>query len=181
MDLWRRKRPLHQLSHIHCPLSFFLILKHCHRSFVKTFSITFLPTWETSFFFIVVVLYADQLTLNYFKSGPSPSSFSFIFAFSNNITIFATKWMWKKVHPVYGAGIRNLQPLEHESPPLTTRPRLPLINVKLLFCKNYQIRDPKPGSLESDVATLQKVALLLPFVSSFLAYCTCSMQTLCIE
>ena len=30
----------------------------------------------------------------------------------------------KNIHPVSGAGISNQQPLEHESPPKTTRPGL---------------------------------------------------------
>ena len=37
---------------------------------------------------------------------------------------FLQKINVKNVHPVYGAGIQTLRPLEHESPPITTRPGL---------------------------------------------------------
>ena len=44
------------------------------------------------------------------KNGPSPASYSFIFVLSNKRYNFY-KFMWKNVHPVYGAGIwtHNLQ------------------------------------------------------------------------
>ena len=49
-----------------------------------------------------------------FLNGPS---FSFIFVFSSKHNNFYNKYMWKNVHPVYGAGIRthNLS----EPPPKT--------------------------------------------------------------
>ena len=45
----------------------------------------------------------------FFKNGPTPASFSFIFGpFQTNIiTIFTTNIWGKNVHPVYGAGIRT--------------------------------------------------------------------------
>ena len=49
---------------------------------------------------------------------------TFIFRlFQANITIFTTNQMWKNVHPVYGAGIRN-QDLQNMSllDPITTKP-----------------------------------------------------------
>ena len=48
----------------------------------------------------------DQM-LKYLKNGPSPASFSFIFVFCNNSTIFTTNKCKKNVHPVYSAEIRT--------------------------------------------------------------------------
>ena len=42
----------------------------------------------------------------FLKIGPTPASFLFLFSvFSNKQYNFYNKWMWKNVHPVYGAGI----------------------------------------------------------------------------
>ena len=63
-----------------------------------------------------------------FLNGPTPASFSFILGLSQtNITNFYNKYMWKK----YPSSIRcwdsNPRPSEPESPPITTRPGLPLL------------------------------------------------------
>ena len=65
----------------------------------------------------------------------------FIFGlFQTNINTILQQINVKNVHPVYGAGIRTHQALEHESPPITTRPgllhtlALPLVFHTLLFC-----------------------------------------------
>ena len=66
----------------------------------------------------------------FFKNGPSPASFSFIFGhFQTNInTIFTTNQCEKMSCP---SSIRrqdsNPQPLKRESLPITTRPGLPPI------------------------------------------------------
>ena len=62
-------------------------------------------------------------------NGPSSVSFSFIFVLSNKHYNFYNKYMWKFLWP---SSIRRqdfnpqpLEPLEHKSPPITTRPGLP--------------------------------------------------------
>ena len=55
-----------------------------------------------------------------------PSLFFRLFSvFSNKIYNFYYKFMWKNVHPVYGAGIRTHTLLKMSLLPLTTRPELP--------------------------------------------------------
>ena len=63
----------------------------------------------------------------FFKNGPSPASFLFIFGlFQTNNSIFTTNQCEKLSCP---SSIRhqdsNPQLLERESPPITTRPGLP--------------------------------------------------------
>ena len=59
------------------------------------------------------------------KDWPSPASVSFIFVFSNKHYNFYIKYMWKKFCPSsIWCRDSNPQPSEHESPPITTRPRL---------------------------------------------------------
>ena len=53
-----------------------------------------------------------------------PSSFTFIFfVFSNKQYNFCNKSMWKNVMSIL---FSNPRPLDHESPPVSTRPGLPL-------------------------------------------------------
>ena len=62
----------------------------------------------------------------------NPASFIVYFwSFQTNITTFLQKIYVKNVHSVYGAGIQTHDPLEHESPPITTRPGLPPSTKKL--------------------------------------------------
>ena len=64
----------------------------------------------------------------FLKNGPSPTSVSFIFVFSNQHYNSYNKYMWKMVYP---SSIRrrysNPRPLEHESPPKTTTPGLEVV------------------------------------------------------
>ena len=63
--------------------------------------------------------------INYivFLMGQSrPLFFRLFWVFSSKNYNFHNKFMWKNVHPVYGAGIRT-----HDLP-ITTRPGLPPIN-----------------------------------------------------
>ena len=54
-----------------------------------------------------------------------PGLFLFIFIFSASKHYHVDKKsMLKDVHPVYGTGIQNRRPSEHESPPITTKARL---------------------------------------------------------
>ena len=53
--------------------------------------------------------------------GQPLALFRLFSVFSNN---FYNKFMWKNVHPVYGAGIRTHN-LRNVSLPITTRPGLP--------------------------------------------------------
>ena len=84
--------------------------------------------------------YGGILIMEMFLNEPSPASFSFIFVFSNKHNNFYNKWMWNNIHPV---GIlcwdSNLRPLEHESPPITTRPGLPPLVDQLLFEQKYSL------------------------------------------
>ena len=50
---------------------------------------------------------AKSYILTFFKNGPTPASFSFIFGLFKQTTNFYNKYMWKNVHPVYGAGIQT--------------------------------------------------------------------------
>ena len=56
-----------------------------------------------------------------FKNGPSPASFSFFSSFQTNITIFTTNKCEKCPSSIRGWDSKT-RPLEHESPPITTRP-----------------------------------------------------------
>ena len=55
-----------------------------------------------------------------------PGLFSIYFRLFKQTLQFLQQYIVKNVHPVYGAGIQTPQPLEHESPPITTR--LGLVN-----------------------------------------------------
>ena len=80
-DLWHRKRPLNQLSHIHCS-QYFLSLS------------LYLCTCGTVY--------------NCFKiNWPSPASFSFNFVFSSIHDNLYNNYTWKYIHLVCGAGIRT--------------------------------------------------------------------------
>ena len=57
-----------------------------------------------------------------FLNWPSPASFSFIFVFLNKHTISTTKNVNMSIQ--YSHCDSNQPPLEHESPPITTRPGL---------------------------------------------------------
>ena len=59
----------------------------------------------------------------FLKMGQPRPLFYFISSFQTHITIFQQINV-KNVHPIYGAGIHTHEsrPLEHESPPITTRP-----------------------------------------------------------
>ena len=46
------------------------------------------------------------LPLSY-KNWPAPASFSFIFGLFEQTIQFYSKYLWKNVHPVYGAGIQS--------------------------------------------------------------------------
>ena len=66
-----------------------------------------------------------MITSHYLKNGPTPASYWIIFGlFKQTLLQFLQQINVKKchVHPVYGAGIRTPWPLEHEPPPITTRP-----------------------------------------------------------
>ena len=60
-----------------------------------------------------------------FLNGPTPATFSFIFVFSNTHYNFYTKCIWKKCPSSKHCRDSNSWPLEHESPPITTRPGHP--------------------------------------------------------
>ena len=69
---------------------------------------------------------------SFFKNGPTPASFHLFSSFQTHITIFTTNkcekcpssiWCWDS----------NSQPLEHEFPPITTRPGLPPLNIECLY------------------------------------------------
>ena len=69
----------------------------------------------------------DCLCMAFYKNGPTPASFLFIFAlFKQTIQFFTTNQCEKMSCP---SSIRrkdsNPWPLERESPPITTRPGLP--------------------------------------------------------
>ena len=59
----------------------------------------------------------------FLKNGPTSASFIAYFrSFQTNIITILQQIY---VHPVYGAGIRTNNLLEHESPPITSRPKHP--------------------------------------------------------
>ena len=60
----------------------------------------------------------------FLKNGPFPASFSYIFVFSNIHYNSYNKCKWKNVCSIW-RGDSNPRPLDHESPPITTRPGLP--------------------------------------------------------
>ena len=61
----------------------------------------------------------------FLKLGHPRPLFHLFFGLSKQTsTRFLQQYNVKNVHPVSGAGIWNAQPLERESPPITTRPGL---------------------------------------------------------
>ena len=92
----------------------------------------------------------------FLKNGPTPASFSFIFGlFQTNITNFYNKYMWKNVHPVYGAEIRT-----HNNCPLTLS--LAFWNLEyrsLRWCALYQWYKFKSAVL---IGPLSRQFLTLP-------------------
>ena len=71
--------------------------------------------------------------LNIFlKNGPTPASFSFIFVFSNtHYNLFIQQMNVKKCPSSLRCQDSNSRPLEHESPPITTRPGLKCLKSKV--------------------------------------------------
>ena len=67
--------------------------------------------------------------------GQPQPLFVYFRSFQTNITNIYNKYMWKNVHPVYGAGIRT-HDLWNESPPITTRPGLPPLTWALIRPKH---------------------------------------------
>ena len=73
------------------------------------------------------------------------ASFSFIFVLSNKNYNFYSKYMWKCPSSIW-CWNSNPRPSEHESPPITTRPGLPPLNVLVfklgcaLFNKPIKLR-----------------------------------------
>ena len=59
------------------------------------------------------------------KNVPTPASFSFILSFQTHITNFTTNKYVKTCPSSIWYWDLNSQPLEHESPPITTRQGLP--------------------------------------------------------
>ena len=73
-----------------------------------------------------------------FFNGPSSASFSYIFVFSNKHYNSYNKCMWKILcSSSIWCRDSNPQSLEHQSPPLTTRPGLPPNCRKYLSTSNY--------------------------------------------
>ena len=79
------------------------------------------------------------------KMGPIPASFSFIFVFSDTRYNFTTNSYVKKCPSSIWCWYSNSQPLEHEPPPITTRPGLPAQNV--FIYKDYRGNGPEHFSL----------------------------------
>ena len=66
----------------------------------------------------------------FLKNGPSPASFSFIFCiFQTNINTILQQINVKKSPSSIWHWDSNPRPSERESPPITTRPGLPPLNV----------------------------------------------------
>ena len=86
--------------------------------------------------------------------------FWFIFVFSNQHQHnFYNKVTWKNVHPVYGAGIRTHNLSAHESPPITTRPRL-LPQILHLFAQRHVPNLMKPLNHSFSQQTFSQSALV---------------------
>ena len=78
----------------------------------------------------VVKLFYYLSTVFLFKSGPSLASFCLFSSFQTNISIFITKKCEKSPSSIWWWD-SNPWPLEHESPPITTRPGLPPLTIFL--------------------------------------------------
>ena len=59
------------------------------------------------------------------RNVPTPASFEFIFVFSNTLQIIQQITYVKKCPSSIWCQDSNSRPLEHDSPPITTRPGLP--------------------------------------------------------
>ena len=68
-----------------------------------------------------------------FKKGLNLVSFNLFSSFQTHITNFITNRYLKKCPPSIWCKNSNSQPLEHESPPLTTRPGLPPTNIFIML------------------------------------------------
>ena len=72
------------------------------------------------------------LSYFFFKNGPSPASFSFIFGlFQTNINTILQQINVKKCPSSMRHWDSNPRPSERESPPITTRPGLPALQYKV--------------------------------------------------
>ena len=69
-----------------------------------------------------------------FLNGPTPASYSFIFVFSNAHNKLYNKKVSEKMSSIIWCWDSNSWPLEHESPPIITRPGLRPIQV--VVCSN---------------------------------------------
>ena len=119
--------------------------------------IKYVFTREVSF--IIVILF--------WKNGPSSASFSFIFGlFWTNITILTSNkcekcpssiWCWDS----------NLQPSEHESPPITTRPGVIIVIHDMP--KSYQFIPPEDMNVheEKHQYVHSNIYFLFLFISIF--------------
>ena len=75
----------------------------------------------------LVIFFFGRVTLpqGFFKNGPTPASFLFIFVFSNKHYKFYNKYECEKCPSSIRHRDSNSQPSDYESPPLTTKPGLP--------------------------------------------------------
>ena len=100
-------------------------------------------SWATIMLLVKLSLTNDKTVI--VKMGPIPASFSFIFVFSDTRYNFTTNSYVKKCPSSIWCWYSNSQPLEHEPPPITTRPGLPAQNV--FIYKDYRGNGPEHFSL----------------------------------
>ena len=67
-------------------------------------------------------LFAKATDGHFFKWAISGLFLVYFRSFKKTSIQFYNKLMLKNVHLIFDAGIRNLRPLEHKPPPITTRP-----------------------------------------------------------
>ena len=76
----------------------------------------------------------SKLSWFFLKNRPTPASFSIIFGRFKQTIQFYNKSMWKMSCPSrIWCRDSNPWPLEHESPPITTRPGLPFMIIMFIF------------------------------------------------
>ena len=92
---------------------------------------------DVKFAFECVLLNVENsdIKLLFLKNGPTLASFESVFVFQKHIIIFPTNRYVKKCPSSIRCRYSNLQPLKHESSPITTRPGTDPI--KILHCKFY--------------------------------------------